>query len=109
MKKSAIERQIEKRAEDRFDKEVNELALYINNHPIGKKLKITIGDEQITLAMFGHNRALINEAGTDNNNATKTNLVAIKVELLEKYEIEEVKNLENKLDSIRYIFEQGER
>lgn len=107
MKKSALEKRIEKRAEDRFDSQVKELVLYIDKHPIGCRLKITIDGHQINLANFGGNHGLINEQGTDNSNADKTNLQQIKVDLLEKYEAEEIQNLEEKLDSVRYIFEQG--
>lgn len=110
MKKSAIERSISKRAASRFDKEWQELNEFLRKHPIAKELKIIGNGKTLHLVSgndYRNNDSIITSYQDDTIVKDSSNLVDIRADLIEKYEAEEVKNLESKLDSVRYIFERG--
>lgn len=104
MKKSAIEQSITKQAEKRFNEELAALIKFLADSPVAKELRIKVegNDRPRPLAHKS-------DYSKDELYIPVINFDEVKEKLIEKYEAEEVKNLESKLDSIRYIFENGGR
>lgn len=106
MDKTVLEKRIEERANERFEKEFKEFVNYVYLHPVGKRLTITIGDRNVPIVNFGKNYGLFNEDGLKNKRSENTNLQLVRDQLLEEYRKEETDDLLNKLDSIGYLFNQ---
>lgn len=106
MEKSEFEKRIAARAEERFDEGFKELVMYINNHPIGSRLKIVVDGKEITLANFGTNYGLMNATGLQNSNAKLTNLETVRSKMLEEYRQKEIDEILSKLDNFSYLFNQ---
>lgn len=109
MDKSFLEKQINDKAKKRFHEDMSELVLYIHNHPIGNKLKITIGEKEIPLANFGSNYGIINQDPTSyySRSSESINIKETKEKVIELYKQEETKAILKKLDNISYLFEKG--
>ena len=108
MEKSFLEKQIEKRAEERFEKEYNDLVKYIDNHSIGGKLKIRTSklDKPIPLVDFGTNYAFFNNNQDENSNSNLSNYSEVKALMIQKYIEEETKTILSKLEHLEYLFNQ---
>lgn len=106
MEKSEFEKRIAEKAEKRFEDEFATLVRYIYSHPIGKYLKVKMGEEEITLANFGGNYGLMNESNLANKNSRLTNLAAIKEDALKQYRQEEVDGILARLENFKYLFDQ---
>ena len=107
MSKTILEKRIEQRAEERFEKELKEFIGIVERHPIGKLLRISIEGKNIPIAANGPNYGLFNYEGTKNSLGEKTtNLGDVKEKLLEKYKQEETDEILSKLDNLNYLFEQ---
>jgi hypothetical protein len=106
MDKSAFEKRIVRRAEERFDSELAALVEFLDRHPIGRYLKLKFGDEELDLVGDRRDHGLINSYGTDNIHATLTNIAAIKAEKLEEYQVQETDAILNQLGNLGYLFNQ---
>lgn len=105
MNKTMLEKRIEERAEERFNREFNELVNYINNHPIGRKLRVCIdGETSIPFVNFGSNCGLLNRNGIENKNSDYTNLKKVREQIIEEYTKEITDEMIDKLDSISFLF-----
>lgn len=105
MEKTILEKRIEERAHERFNKDLKTLVDLIHHHPIGGQLTVTIGDRNIPIANFGQNYGLLNGRGIHNQNSEHTNLAIVKENLIEKYKKEETDEILNKLDGLNYLFD----
>ena len=97
MKKSAIETAINKKAVARYNKEYAELLKYLETHPIAQYLRLEEDGVRTGLVCHSIGGPTVLDIPVVNEDEVKENLI-------EKYEAEEVANLENKLEAIKYIF-----
>ena len=105
--KTFLEKRIEEKSNERFEKEYREFVNFILNHPIGRLLTVHIGDENIPISNFGGNYALFNEIQSENKRHIHTNYEEVKKQVVEKYKKEETDNLIEKLSSIHYLLQEG--
>ena len=108
MDKSFLEKRINGKAEERFHEDMRGLVDYIYNHPIGRKLKIKIGEKEIPLVNFGRNYGIINQEPTQDYSRVSDviNIIETKGEVTEIYKQEETEVILKKLDNISYLFEE---
>jgi hypothetical protein len=105
MEKTALDKRIHERAEERFNAEFKGLVDYLSSHPIFSRLQAALPDVgKISLVNFGTNRGLLNATGLKNSNSHVVNLAEVKEELLKKYIQEETDNLLKKLEGLEYLF-----
>lgn len=112
---NSVQERINQKAEDRFQKDLQEAWEAISKNPILAQLKVIVGEKKIQLFAYG-NYAVF---GTINNghrskaaytNITKeyTNFAEIKAELIAGYVQQETDALFQKIDEIKEYFETRE-
>lgn len=116
MEKSAIEKAIRSRAETRFEEEMQKALESIFKNDILKNLEIRVHSEKGTSEFLKLCDNYIGESGVlmnpnQNTRESKeersyTNIQKVKNSIIEKYEKEETKKLLERVDSIRYLFEE---
>jgi hypothetical protein len=100
---AAVQAKITQQAKKRFKEEYKELARFIQKHPIGSKLKITIDGKTFRLTDGNYDYPELND-----DLLPITNFTEVKEDLVLDYEKQEVDRLTNQLSSISYLFERGE-
>jgi hypothetical protein len=105
MHKTEIDKKIAQRAKNRLEKEMNRLYKAIDENDVGRLLKVRTSDDQYEDLAASHSDAMI---AAYRINEEKTNISDVEARLLEKYEKEELDDLLSKLESVKYLFEQGE-
>lgn len=104
MDKTHLEKRIEEKAIERFEKDYREFVNYVKNHPVGKHLKIKIGNKEIPVAYFGVNYALFNEKQDENKRSEHTNYEKVKKEIIQEYIKQETDKVIDQLSNIGYLF-----
>lgn len=112
MDKTRLEQKIAKQAENRFNKEWQDLLDYLNKHPIAKRLKVKIGDTDLRFSINFRGGIPTNsllDPYPSKSVTENTNYTELKDTLLAEYEDEELRNLLDKLSSVEYLFEMEQR
>lgn len=103
MEKTIIEKRIEEKAKDRFEKDLINAEQILKNHPILSSLKI--GElKLVSVNSCNYSKEFFNRCHTELLEE-KTNFNKIKENLIQKYIKEETDNLLAKLDNIKYLFD----
>lgn len=102
MKKTALEKIIEKQATDRFNQDWQKIERFITDSPILSRIKVTLpdGEEEYLVESGGYGRQVIS------TRSTHINYENVKKVVIEKYIEEETTNILNKLSNLNYLFNQ---
>lgn len=104
MEKSFLEKQIEQRAQNRFESDLKVFIDAIKKTEIGKRLRIKVEANSILL-IDDRRPALFNFYGSIMDAENCTNISTLKEELIMKYLKEESEILLNKIDQLKDYFE----
>src|SRR5699024_2711514 len=104
MEKTFLEKRIEEKAIELFEKDYRDFVEIVNRHPVGKLLKVNVNEEQIPLTTIGRNYALFNTEQEQNSRSKLTNYDEVKELLIKKYIAEETDKIIEQLQSIGYLF-----
>jgi len=106
MEKTFLEKQIENRAKERFDKDYESFLKFGLENKIARMLTLKPEEGKNGLPIFNSssNRGLFNGYQELNHEAGKTNYEKVKQEVIEKYIKEETDMLLKKMDDLQYFF-----
>jgi hypothetical protein len=106
MEQSFIEKRIASKATERVDKDYREFIDFCNKNPFAKQIQIKVNNINIFLTGNNYNnQELFSPHNTNNKNNDFTNYIDIFNKLQKKYEKEETEILLDKLDSVKYLFD----
>jgi hypothetical protein len=103
--KTTLEKAIENRAKEMFEKDLKNLVEALRVNPIGRRLQIKIKGGNIDL-ISNSSGALISHYETKELKED-TNFMAIKESIIEGYIKDETKLLLDKIDSLNYFFQEN--
>jgi len=102
MKIEILQKRIEEKANERFDREWDKMLDLIYKNPIFSKIKIIKGDSKINLFEMHSSYSVFNKYQTEYE--LKTNFEDVKKTILEQYVREETDSILSKLDILsQYI------
>lgn len=108
MELNTIQEKINKKAEERLQKDLTEAVRALDKNPILRGLRIKIGEESVKLYEFGHNGIfceLHSGAYIGKKIEQLTNYETIRENLLKEYVEQETNALFDKIDEIKDFIE----
>ena len=109
MEKSQLEKRIEQKASEKFNKDYDVFQEFMQSNNIAKRLYLNISEtEDLPLYDFGQNSGLFNGECDRNKNANKTNLKEVKEEIISEYIKTETEALLNKVAALKDFFEMAQ-
>lgn len=108
MDKSFLEKRIENKAREEFEKEWNSFVDEMYHHPIFKHITIKINEKGIPLATFGVNFGVFNQEQDKNPRNKFLNFEDVKEKVIQKKIEEKTDELLSRLSSVNYLFEKEE-
>lgn len=106
--KTFLEKRIENKAREEFEKEWNSFVDEMYRHPIFKHITIKINEKDIPLATFGINFGVFNQEQDKNPRNKFLNFEDVKEKVIQEKIKEKTDELLNKLSSVNYLFEKEE-
>ena len=106
--KTFLEKRIENKAREEFEKEWNDFVIQMYNHPIFKHITIKIDEENIPLATFGVNYGVFNQKQDKNPRNNFLNFEDVKEKVVQEKIKEKTDELLSRLSSVNYLFEKEE-
>ena len=106
--KTFLEKRIENKAREEFEKEWNSFVDKMYRHPIFKHITIKINEEDIPLATLGINFGVFNQEQDKNPRNKFLNFEDVKEKVIQEKIKEKTDELLNKLSSVNYLFEKEE-
>lgn len=100
-----LEKRIEEKAKEEFEKEWNGFVEQIYRHPIFKHITIKINGEDIPLATFGVNFGVFNQEQDKNPRNKFLNFEEVKEKVVQEKIKEKTDDLLRRLSSLNYLFE----
>ena len=100
-----LEKRIEEKAREEFEKEWNDFVDKMYNHPIFKHITIKINEKDIPLATFGVNFGVFNQKQDKNPRNEFLNFEEVKEKVVQEKIKEKTDDLLRRLSSINYFFE----
>lgn len=107
IEKSFLEKKIEEQAREEFQKEWNDFVNTIINHPIFKRIHITIDGKAYKIANFGVNQGIFNQTQEQNERNNFLNYKEVKEEVIQEKIKDKTNDLLRKIASIEYLFDIG--
>lgn len=104
MDKSFLEKRIEEKAVELFEKDYREFLELVRRNSVGELLKIKIGEKDIPLTTFGRNYAIFNTEQENNSRKVFTNYDEVKAKLIDEYIAKETNKVIEQIQSIGYLF-----
>lgn len=104
MEKTFLEKRIEEKAIELFEKDYRDFVEIVNRHPVGKLLQIKVNEKQIPLTNFGCNYGFFNNEQERNSRSKLTNYDEMKEQLIDRYIKEETDKVIDQLQNIGYLF-----
>ena len=108
MDKTFLEKRIENKAREEFEKEWNDFVIQMYNHPIFKHITIKIDKKDIPLATFGINYGVFNQKQDTNPRNIFLNFEDVKEKVVQEKIKEKTDELLSRLSSVNYLFEKEE-
>lgn len=105
MDNAFLEKRIEEKAREEFEKEWNDFVDKMYNHPIFKHITIKINEKDIPLATFGVNFGVFNQQQDKNPRNEFLNFEEVKEKVVQEKIKEKTDDLLRRLSSINYFFE----
>ena len=105
MDKTFLEKRIENKAREEFEKEWNDFVIQMYNHPIFKHITIKIEEKDIPLATFGVNFGVFNQEQDKNPRNKFLNFEEVKEKVIQEKIKKETDELLRRLSSVNYLFE----
>nr|DAX57527.1 MAG TPA: hypothetical protein [Caudoviricetes sp.] len=105
MDKTFLEKRIENKAREEFEKEWNSFVDEMYHHPIFKHITIKINEKDIPLATFGVNFGVFNQEQDKNPRNKFLNFEDVKEKVIQKKIKEKTDELLSRLSSVNYLFE----
>lgn len=106
MEKTILEKRIEERATELFNKEFSVLIKFLNDNKISRQLKITINEKEIPLCNFGQNYGIFNSVMNQNKESAVSNFEKVKESLIKEFIKSETDRVLSSLENINYLFNQ---
>ena len=103
--KTFLEKRIENKAREEFEKEWNDFVIQMYNHPIFKHITIKINEKDIPLAAFGVNFGVFNQKQDENPRNKFLNFEDVKEKVIQEKIKEKTDELLSRLSSVNYLFE----
>ena len=108
MDKTFLEKRIENKAREEFEKEWNSFVEQMYCHPIFKHISIKIDGKDIPLATFGVNFGVFNQEQDKNPRNKFLNFEDVKEKVIQEKIKEKTDELLSRLSSVNYLFEKEE-
>ena len=105
MDKTFLEKRIENKAREEFEKEWNDFVDKMYHHPIFKHITIKINEKDIPLATFGVNFGVFNQEQDKNPRNKFLNFEEVKEKVIQGKIKKETDELLNRLSAVNYLFE----
>lgn len=105
MDKTFLEKRIENKAREEFEKEWNDFVNQMYHHPIFKHITIKINEKDIPLATFGVNFGVFNQEQDKNPRNKFLNFEEVKEKVIQEKIKKETDELLNRLSAVNYLFE----
>ena len=105
MDKTFLEKRIENKAREEFEKEWNDFVNQMYHHPIFKHITIKINKKDIPLATFGVNFGVFNQEQDKNPRNNFLNFEEVKEKVIQEKIKKETDELLNRLSAVNYLFE----
>lgn len=105
MDKTFLEKRIENKAREEFEKEWNGFVNQMYHHPIFKHITIKINEKDIPLATFGVNFGVFNQEQDKNPRNKFLNFEEVKEKVIQEKIKKETDELLNRLSAVNYLFE----
>lgn len=102
--KSALEKRIEEKAIELFEKDYKDLLDIIERHPVGKLLQVKVDNIRMPLTNLGCNFGMFNYKQEENSRNELTNYDEVKEKLIKEYIAEETDKIIDQLQSLGYLF-----
>jgi hypothetical protein len=103
--KTFLEKRIEEKAREEFEKEWNDFVNQMNNHPIFKHITIKINEKNIPLSDFGINFGVFNQEQDKNPRNKFLNFEEVKEKVVQEKIKKKTDELLNRLSAVNYLFE----
>ena len=103
--KTFLEKRIENKAREEFEKEWNDFVGQMYHHPIFKHITIKINEKDIPLATFGVNFGVFNQEQDKNPRNKFLNFEEVKEKVIQEKIKKETDELLDRLSSVNYLFE----
>lgn len=100
-----LEKRIEEKAREEFEKEWNDFVEQMYKHPIFKHITIKIDGKDIPLADFGINFGVFNQAQDRNPRNEFLNFEEVKDKVVQEKIKKKTDELLNRLSAVNYLFE----
>lgn len=108
MDKTFLEKRIENKAREEFEKEWNSFVDEMHRHPIFKHITIKINEKDIPLATSGVNFGVFNQEQDKNPRNKFLNFEDVKEKVIQEKIKEKTDELLSRLSSVNYLFEKEE-
>lgn len=105
MDKTFLEKRIENKAREEFEKEWNDFVIQMYKHPIFKHITIKIDGKDIPIANFGINFGVFNQKQDENPRNKFLNFEDVKEKVVQEKIKEKTDELLYRLSSVNYLFE----
>ena len=105
MDKTFLEKRIEEKAREEFEKEWNDFVNQMYHHPIFKHITIKINEENIPIATFGVNFGVFNQEQDKNPRNKFLNFEEVKEKVIQEKIKKGTDELLNRLSAVNYLFE----
>lgn len=105
MDNAFLEKRIEEKAREEFEKEWNDFVNQMYKHPIFKHITIKIDGKDIPLADFGINFGVFNQKQDENPRNIFLNFEEVKDKLVQEKIKNKTDELLNRLSAVNYLFE----
>lgn len=105
MDKTFLEKKIENKAREEFEKEWNDFVNQMCYHPIFKHIAIKIDEKDIPLSTFGVNFGVFNQKQDKNPRNKFLNFEEVKEKVVQEKIKEKTDELLSRLSSVNYLFE----
>ena len=105
MDKTFLEKRIENKAREEFEKKWNGFVNQMYHHPIFKHITIKINEKDIPLATFGVNFGVFNQEQDKNPRNKFLNFEEVKEKVIQEKIKKETDELLNRLSAVNYLFE----
>lgn len=105
MDKTFLEKRIENKAREEFEKEWNGFVNQMYHHPIFKHITIKINEKDIPLATSGVNFGVFNQEQDKNPRNKFLNFEEVKEKVIQEKIKKETDELLNRLSAVNYLFE----
>lgn len=105
MDKTFLEKRIENKAREEFEKEWNDFVDQMYHHPIFKHITIKNNEKDIPLATFGVNFGVFNQEQDKNPRNKFLNFEEVKEKVIQEKIKKETDKLLNRLSAVNHLFE----